>query len=58
MTLQQRERELQALELDGEIVSTIVSEIDTARLHLLADAILVELTERQDGKPWDTLKLH
>lgn len=58
MTLQQRERELQALELDGEIVSTIVSGIDTARLHLLADAILVELTERQDGKPWDTLRLH
>ena len=58
MTLQERERELQALELDAEDIATIVSEIDTARLHLLAQAINVELTDRYEGKPLDKLRLH
>jgi hypothetical protein len=58
MTLQERERALQALELDAESVAVFISEIDTPRLYLLAEAIKLELTDRYDGKPIDKLKLH
>ena len=58
MTLQERERELQALERDAESVAVFISEIDTPRLHLLAEAIKLELTDRYEGKPLDKLKLH
>jgi hypothetical protein len=58
MTLQERERELQALELDAESVALFIAEIDTPRLYLLAEAIKLELTDRYDGKPIDKLKLH
>jgi hypothetical protein len=58
MTLQERERELQALELDAESVGAFISEIDTPRLYLLAEAIKLELTDRYEGKPIDKLKLH
>jgi hypothetical protein len=58
MTLQERERELQALEHDAESVALFIAEIDTPRLYLLAEAIKLELTDRYDGKPIDKLKLH
>jgi hypothetical protein len=58
MTLQERERELQALDLDAESVAVFISGIDTPRLYLLAEAIKLELTDRYEGKPIDKLKLH
>jgi hypothetical protein len=58
MTLQERERELQALELDAESVAVFISEIDTPRLCLLAEAIKLELTDRYEGKPLDKLRFH
>ena len=58
MTLHERQRELEALELDEEIIASIVCEIDTPRLQLLADAIKSELRQRYDGKPLDRLKFH
>ena len=58
MTLHERQRELEALELDEEIIASIVCEIDTPRLQLLADAIKSELRRRYDGKPLDRLKFH
>jgi hypothetical protein len=58
MTLQERERELEALELDAESVAFIVSELDTPRLYLFAEAIRLELSERYEGKPLDKLRFH
>jgi hypothetical protein len=58
MTLQERERELQALDMDAEGAALIVAEIDTARLYLLSDAIKLELAQRCDGKPLDKLMFH
>jgi hypothetical protein len=58
MTLQERERELQALDRDAESVAVIVAEIDTARLHLLSEAIKIELTQRCEGKPLSKLGFH
>lgn len=58
MTVHEQERELEALEQEGESVATIVAGLDTTRLHILADAIRAELTERQVGKPWEKLRLH
>jgi hypothetical protein len=58
MTLQERERELQALDLDAESVAVIVAEIDTARLHLLSEAIKMELTQRSEGKPVYKFRFH
>jgi hypothetical protein len=58
MTLQERERELEALDLDAESVAGIVAGIDTARLHLLAEAIKLELKHRCEGKPLDKLRFH
>ena len=58
MTLQERERELQALELDAESVAVIVAEIDSARLLLLSEAIKLELTQRSQGKPLDKFAFH
>jgi hypothetical protein len=58
MTLQERERELQALELDAESVAVIVAEIDSARLHLLSEAIKLELTQRCQGKPLSRFAFH
>jgi len=58
MTLQELERDLAALEVDGGDVATIVSGIETAALHLLAGAIRLELTERYQGKPADRSRFH
>ena len=58
MTLEELERKLVALELDGEDVATVVSGIDTAALHLLAGSIRLELIERYQGKPPDRSRFH
>lgn len=58
MTLHERQRELEALDQDEENLAAIVSAMDTSRLHVLAEAIKIELTERYEGKPWDKFKLH
>jgi hypothetical protein len=58
MTLEELERELAALEVDGETAAAIVSEIDTAALHLLAGSIRLELIERYQGKPLDRSRFH
>jgi hypothetical protein len=58
MTLEELERELAALELDGGDVATVVSGIDTAALHLLAGSIRLELIERYQGKPPDRSGFH
>jgi hypothetical protein len=58
MTLQELERDLAALEVDGGDVATIISGIETAALHLLAGAIRLELTERYQGKPADRSRFH
>ena len=58
MTLEELERELAALELDGGDVATVVSGIDTAALHLLAGSIRLELLERYHGKPPDRSRFH
>lgn len=58
MTLQERARELEALELDVESIATMVSGIDTSRLQILAEAIRLELTDRYDGKPLDKRNFH
>lgn len=58
MTLHETQRELEAFDRDSESVAELIADIDTARLHLLADAIRDELTERYEGKPWDKARLH
>ena len=58
MTLQELERDLAALELDGGDVAAVVSGIETAALHLLAGAIRLELIERYHGKPPDRSRFH
>ena len=58
MTLQETERELEALDRDVESVTNIVSELDTSALHMIADFIRVELTYRYEGKPVDRRNLH
>lgn len=58
MTLQERERELESLDLDAEAITQFVSELDTVRLHLLAEALQIELTERYEGKPLNPLMWH
>jgi len=58
MTLQERERELESLDLDAEAITQFVSELDTVRLYLLAEALQSELTERYEGKPLDRLMWH
>jgi hypothetical protein len=58
MTLQEKERELDALDRDAESVTTIVSELDTTALHMIAEAIRTELTHRYEGKPLDRRWLH
>ena len=58
MTLQERERALESLDLDAEAIVQFVSELDTARLHVLADVLQIELTERYQGKPLDRLMWH
>ena len=58
MTLQELQTDLEALELDGGDVASVVSEIDTAALHLLASAIRLELVERYQGKPSERSRFH
>jgi hypothetical protein len=58
MTLQERERELESLDLDAEAITQFVSGLDTGRLHLLAEALQLELNERYEGKPLDRLMWH
>ncbi len=58
MTLQELERDLAALEVDGGDVATIVSGIETAALHVLAGAIRLELIERYQGKPTERARFH
>jgi hypothetical protein len=58
MTPNQRDREIEALELDEQNVGVLVAEIDTHRLHLLADAIRLELSERYQGKPLEKSRYH
>jgi hypothetical protein len=58
MTVHDRERALESLERDGETVAAIVAEMDTARLHMIADAIRIELGERYEGKPCEKARLH
>jgi len=58
MTLQELEREIAALEMDGEDAATMVSSIDTEALQVLAGAIRLELNERRHGKPPEKCRLH
>jgi hypothetical protein len=58
MTLQERDRALESLDLDAEAVSDFVSGLDMGRLYLLAEALQIELTERHEGKPLDRLLWH
>ncbi len=58
MTLQERERELESLDLDAEAIVQFVSELDMVRLHVLAEALQSELNERYEGKPLDRLMWH
>ena len=58
MTLHERERELEALDLDAESIGFIVAELDTQRLFLFAEAIRLELGERAEGKPLERFRYH
>jgi len=58
MTLSETLTELHALDLDEECIAIVISELDTARLQILASAINIELDERYDGKPLMRASLH
>ena len=58
MTLHERQRELEALDRDEEFIASLVCELDTPRLQLLAHAIQSELTQRSEGKPLGRLNFH
>jgi hypothetical protein len=58
MKLQERERELDAFDEDEEYIATLISEFDTRRLHILVNAIGLELKERYEGKPRGRTLLH
>ena len=58
MTLQETERELEALDRDVESMTNLVSDLGTPALHRIAEVVRAELTHRYEGKPVDRRKLH
>ena len=58
MTLQQQERELEALQRDADAVAVFVGSLDTARLQMIGMVIHDELVYRHEGKPSAKEELH
>jgi hypothetical protein len=58
MTLQQYEKELEALEQDADAIYLWMSAMPAWRLHLLAQIMHDELALRSEGKPAHTGQLH
>jgi hypothetical protein len=58
MTLQQYEKELEALEQDADAIYLLMSSMPAWRLHMLAQVIHDELEFRSEGKPLGKTQLH
>ncbi|MGZ8230663.1 MAG: hypothetical protein ACXW2A_12140 [Burkholderiales bacterium] len=58
MTLQQYEKQLEALEQEADAIFLLFSSMPTWRLHMLGQVISDELVFRSEGKPQDRERLH
>ena len=58
MTLQEEQRELEALDQDTDAIAAFVAHLDTERLQIINDLVYQELVLRYEGKPLDKARLH
>ena len=58
MTLQEQQRELDALEEDSDTIAAFVADLDIGRLQIINDLVYQELVMRYEGKPLDRARLH
>ena len=58
MTLQEQERELEALDQESDAIAALVANLDTGRLQIINDLVYQELVLRYEGKPLDKARFH
>ena len=58
MTLQEQQRELDALDQDTDTIAAFVADLDIGRLQIINDLVYQELVLRYEGKPLDRARLH
>ena len=58
MTLQEQQRELDALDQDTDTIAAFVADLDIGRLQIINDLVYHELVLRYEGKPLDKARLH
>ena len=58
MTLQEQQRELDALDQDTDTITAFVADLDIGRLQIINDLVYQELVLRYEGKPLDKARLH
>jgi hypothetical protein len=58
MTLQQQERQFEALDQEADAVAYFVGSLDTSRLCMISNLINDELALRFEGKPAEKDRLH
>ena len=58
MTLQEQQRNLEALDQDTDTIAAFVANLDTGRLQIVSDLVYEELVLRYEGKPRDKARFH